>query len=76
MMLTNGSRQSCLLSVAEVAWLLGVETSQVCRAIRRGRLPVVRRRRRMLVPMSAVAYLADNGSYMEPPVELDVRGGA
>ena len=50
-----------LLSIAEVAWLLGVDNSWVCRAIRVGILPVVRRRNRMMIPASALAHLADTG---------------
>jgi excisionase family DNA binding protein len=75
---------SSLLSIAEVAWLLGVDNSQVCRAIRLGRLPVVRRRGRVLVPAYVLAYLAsgdlpdgdlwEGGPRMEPPAAG--RGGA
>jgi len=50
-----------LLSIAEVAWLLGLDNSRVCRAIRIGLLPVVRRRGRVLVPAHALVHLADNG---------------
>jgi excisionase family DNA binding protein len=49
---------TCLLSIAEVAWLLGIDNSRVCRAIRVGTLPVVRRGRRLLVPAHALAHLA------------------
>jgi hypothetical protein len=66
---------SCLLSIAEVAWALGVDNSVVCRAIRVGLLPVVRRRRRVLVPAHALAHLAD-GLRAEPPVGAADRGGA
>jgi len=52
------SRGQCLLSIAEVAWLLDIDNSQVCRAIRLGKLPVVRRRNRLLVPAHALAHLA------------------
>lgn len=52
---------SVLLSIPEVAWLLGVDNSRVCRAIRIGLLPVVRRRGRMLVPAHALVHLADSG---------------
>ncbi len=52
---------SVLLSIPEVAWLLGVDNSHVCRAIRIGLLPVVRRRGRVLVPARALVHLADNG---------------
>jgi hypothetical protein len=51
---------SVLLSIPEVAWLLGVDNSRVCRAIRIGLLPVVRRRGRVLVPARALVHLADN----------------
>jgi excisionase family DNA binding protein len=49
-----------LLSIPEVAWLLGVDHSWVCRLIRVGVLPVVRRRSRVLVPASVLAHLADS----------------
>ncbi len=52
------THSSCLLSISEVAWLLGVDNSRVCRAIRVGTLPVVRRGRRLLVPAHALAHLA------------------
>jgi excisionase family DNA binding protein len=51
-----------LLSIPEVAWLLGVEKSRVCRLIRVGVLPVVRRRSRVLVPAHVVAHLAHGTS--------------
>jgi excisionase family DNA binding protein len=54
------SQSSRLLSIPEVAWLLGVDNSHVCRAIRIGLLPVVRRRRRLLVPAHALAHLTDD----------------
>lgn len=54
---------SDLLSIPEVAWLLGVDNSHVCRAIRTGLLPVVRRRGRVLVPAYALVHLADNGDF-------------
>jgi hypothetical protein len=49
-----------LLAIPEVAWLLGVDHSRVCRLIRVGLLPVVRRRSRVLVPAHALAHLADD----------------
>jgi excisionase family DNA binding protein len=55
---SHGSRG--LLSIAEVAWLLGVDSSRVCRAIRVGMLPVVQRGRRVLVPAHVVALLVDD----------------
>jgi excisionase family DNA binding protein len=65
-----------LLSIAEAAWLLGIDNSQVCRAIRLRRLPVVRRRRRVLVPAHVLAHLADDVVRTDPPAGVDVRGGA
>lgn len=53
------TRSSCLLSIAEAAWLLGVDNSRVCRAIRTGTLPTVRHGRRLLIPAQALAHLAD-----------------
>ena len=46
-----------LLSVRDAAWALGVDRSAVCRAIRRGVLPLVRRRGRTVVPAAAVTRL-------------------
>lgn len=46
-----------LLSVRDAAWALGVEQSVVCRAIRRGVLPLVKRRGRTGVPVAAVTRL-------------------
>lgn len=66
---------SCLLSITEVAWVLGVDNSVVCRAIRMGLLPVVRRRRRVLVPAHVLAHLAD-GLRTDPPAGATDRGGA
>lgn len=54
------SPTSCLLSISEVSWLLGVDNARVCRAIRLGTLPVVRRGRLLLVPAHALAHLADS----------------
>lgn len=51
---------TALLSVTEVAWLLGVDNSHVCRAIRIGLLPVARRKGRVLVPAHALAHLANS----------------
>jgi hypothetical protein len=51
-----------LLSIPEVAWILGVDQSWVCRLIRIGLLPVVRRRSQVLVPAHMLAHLADNPS--------------
>ena len=49
-----------MLAVPEVAWLLGVDQSRVCRLIRVGVLPVVRRRSRVLVPAHVLAHLAED----------------
>lgn len=38
------------LSIRQAAWLLGVSESRVCRAIRLGRLPYVRRRTCLVIP--------------------------
>jgi excisionase family DNA binding protein len=76
MKLTIVSRRSCLLSIAEVAWLLGVDNSQVCRAIRLGLLPVVRCRGRVLIPARSLVHLADDGRGLEPPTGTANRGGA
>lgn len=48
-----------LLSIPEVAWILGVDPSRVCRAVRLGLLPVVRRRGRVLILAHALAHLAE-----------------
>jgi excisionase family DNA binding protein len=76
MTFTISSRRSCLLSIAEVAWLLGMDNSQVCRAIRLGRLPVVRSRGRVLVPAYALAPLTDRDLCTEPLAGACERGGA
>lgn len=44
-------------SIREVSWILGVDESEVCRMIRVGVLPAVRRRNRLVVPAHAVARL-------------------
>lgn len=68
---------SCLLSISEVAWILGVDNSRVCRAIRVGLLPAVRRRRRVLVPAQALAHLASVGdSCVDTQAGAAVRGDA
>lgn len=51
-----------LLSISEAAWILGISDGRVCRAIRLGLLPVVRRRGRLLIPSHVLAYLADDQS--------------
>lgn len=53
-------RSSTLLSISEVAWILDIDNSRVCRAIRLGLLPVVRRRGRVLIPAYALVHLPDS----------------
>ena len=50
--------RSDLLSIGQVAWLSGRSEAQVCRAIRMGLLPAMRRRGRVLVPACVVSHLA------------------
>lgn len=64
---STSEKSSHLLSIPEVAWLLGVEESHVCRAIRLGTLPVVHRRRRLLIPAHALAHLADSNDQCPDP---------
>jgi excisionase family DNA binding protein len=78
---TNANQVPRLLSIAEVAWLLGVDNSAVCRAIQAGVLPVVRRRGRVLVPGHVLMHLAsadlpDSARSAKPPAGADERGGA
>jgi hypothetical protein len=54
-----GNRRG-FLSVSEAAWALGVDRSVVCRAIRLGVIPLVKRRGRPVVPAAAVARLLRN----------------
>jgi hypothetical protein len=56
-----------LLSIPEVAWLLGVDNSRVCRLIRVGFLPVVRRRSRVLVPAHVLVWMLDEPAGISPP---------
>jgi len=70
-----------LLSIPEVAWLLGVDNSAVCRAIHAGVLPVVRRRGRVLVSGHVLAHLAagalpESAGSAKPPAGAGERGGA
>lgn len=44
-------------SIRESAWILGVSEAEVCRLIRQGVLPTVRRRSRLVVPAHALARL-------------------
>lgn len=66
-----------LLTISEVAWLLGVDTDHISRAIRVGTLPTVRRRRRLLVPANALDHLADHGDQCtDTTAQQGVRGDA
>ncbi len=46
-----------VFSIRESAWILGESESEVCRLIRLGVLPTVRRRSRLVVPAHALARL-------------------
>jgi hypothetical protein len=48
---------SGVLSIRETAWILGVDPSEVCRLIRVGALPTIRRRSHLVVPAHALARL-------------------
>ncbi len=45
------------LTIKEAAWILGVEQTLICRAIRTGALPAVHRRSRLVVPAAALQRL-------------------
>ena len=62
MQTTVAAGSPVLLSIPEVAWLLGVDNVRVRRLIRVGLLPVVRRRSRVLVPAHVLAHLAADTS--------------
>lgn len=47
-------KTSTYYSASDVAWLLGVRPSTVCRAIRTGALPAVRRRSQLVVPVAVL----------------------
>ena len=55
-----GNKAACgrdIVSIRDAAWVLGVGQPAVCRAIRRGVLPLARRRGRVGVPAVALAGL-------------------
>jgi hypothetical protein len=54
---TPDAGSSGVFSIREAAWILGVDTSEVCRLIRVGVLPTIRRRSRLVVPAHALARL-------------------
>jgi excisionase family DNA binding protein len=73
---SRSAQSSCLLSIPEVAWLLGVDNSHVCRAIRVGLLPVMRRGRRLLVPANALVHLAVHDDPCTDPDQMgSIRRG-
>lgn len=55
------SLSSSFHSIPEAAWVLGVEQSEVCRAVRLGTLRVVRRRGRLVIPTGALVSLLGPG---------------
>jgi predicted hotdog family 3-hydroxylacyl-ACP dehydratase len=54
---STAGQAAAYCTVRQAAWALGVHPSKVARAIRLGVLPVVRRRNRLVVPVSALAAL-------------------
>lgn len=68
-------RTSAFYTVREVAWLLGIDPSKVCRAIRTGALPTARRRSRVLVPAHALARLLAGSAGISQPGEFGWNGG-
>jgi excisionase family DNA binding protein len=54
-------------SVAEAAWLLGVSTSTISKAIRTGAILTVQRRSRLVVPAHVVKRLLDGAAGGERP---------
>jgi hypothetical protein len=61
-----------LFTISEVAWILGVDVDRVCWAIRVGLLPVVRRRKCLLVPAYVLAELAAED---DPHTDRPGQGG-
>lgn len=63
-------------SLRETAWMLGIDTSKVSRAIRTGALPTVRRRSRLMVPARAIARWLDAPAGTSPTTTIGRnRGG-
>lgn len=54
---TSRAGRSEFHTIKEAAWILGVEQSRICQAIRTGALPAVRRRSRLVVPAAALRRL-------------------
>lgn len=71
---SRSAHAPCLLSIPEVAWLLSVDNSWVCRAIRVGLLPVVRRGRHLLIPAHALAHLIDSDDQYTNPYQMRSSG--
>ncbi|MFC9251428.1 helix-turn-helix domain-containing protein [Amycolatopsis thailandensis] len=59
---TRNAGASAFYSVADAAWILGVDRDQVHRAIRLGVLPLVRRRSRLVIPAAALRRVLDGGA--------------
>lgn len=53
-------------TIREAAWILGVNPSKICRAIRLGTLPTVRRRNQLVVPAHALARLLGDAGPPRP----------
>ncbi|UMP04381.1 helix-turn-helix domain-containing protein [Amycolatopsis sp. EV170708-02-1] len=59
---THGAGHPAFYSVADAAWILGVDRDQIHRAIRLGVLPLVRRRSRLVIPAAALRRVLDGGA--------------
>jgi len=66
---------SAFHTIREVAWILGVDPSEVCRAIRTGALLVVRRRSRLMVPAYALTRLLNEPVGANAPTATSRHGG-
>lgn len=71
-------RTSDFFAVRKAAWILGVDPSTVCRAIRTGAIPTMRRRSRLVVPAHVLVRLLDQPAGTSNPftVSRHSRGGA
>jgi hypothetical protein len=71
-------RTSAFFTAREAAWILGVDPSTVCRAIRTGALPTVRRRSCLVVPAHVLIRLLDQPAGTNHPSTIgrNSRGGA
>lgn len=59
---THNAGAPAFYSVADAAWILGVDRDQIHRAIRLGVLPVIRRRSRLVIPAAALRRVLDGGA--------------